>query len=135
MVPLVAAFVVSEPAVEVTALVQLVETIVSGLFSILDMLVCSPPHVGVALQGREPLQSSLVVDLLLQLVTVPETPVRVDGLGQERIGRHGGGGGEPQSCEWLVFVEERSEDITVRVPQHDTDDQEDFATHPDSPGH
>ena len=115
MVPLIAAFVVSEPAVEVTALVQLVETIVSGLLSILDMLVCSPPHVGVALQGREPLQPSLVVDLLLQLVAFPVVPPSVGGGLQKGVGRHGGGrgglggngGGVGDYLEWEGLVVER----------------------------
>ena len=57
------------------------------------MLCCRPPHVGVALQGREPFPSSLVIDLLLQLVTVPEVPSSVSGGLQKGVGRHGGGRG------------------------------------------
>ena len=115
MIPLVAALVVSKPAVEVTALVPVVETIVSSVLLVLDMFSCCPPHVGVALQGREPFPSSLVIDLLLQLVTVPEVPSSVGGGHLEGVGRHdgglgglgGNGGGERDYLEWEGLVVER----------------------------
>ena len=50
MITGVAALIVSEPAVKVAPLVQLVEPIEAGLLCVLQVLPSRPPHVWVTLQ-------------------------------------------------------------------------------------
>ena len=93
MIAPVAALVVSKPTVEVTTVVPVVEPIVASLLGIFDVFASCPPHVGITLQRGETLPSPLVVDLLLQLIAFPVVSASVGGHVQERVGRHGGGGG------------------------------------------
>ena len=62
MVACVAALVVSKPAVKVALRVRGVESSEVGLLCVLEVLAGRPPHVGVTLQGLQPLPGSLLVE-------------------------------------------------------------------------
>ena len=75
----VATAVVSKPAVKVAVGVVVIEPIEPCFLGILEVLVGCLPHMRVAQQVREPHPPPLGVDLLLQVVAVPQPPAFVDG--------------------------------------------------------
>ena len=60
MIAGVAALVVSKPAVKVAPRVRGVESSEVGLLCVLEVFAGGPPHVGVALQGLQPLPGPLL---------------------------------------------------------------------------
>ena len=64
MITGVAALIVSIPAVKVALCVQRVKSIEAGIHGVMKVLAGSPPHVGVTLQGLQPLPGSLLGDEL-----------------------------------------------------------------------
>ena len=78
----VAAVVVSKPAVEVAPPVRRVKPIEAGLLRVVQVLACSPPHVGITLQR---LQASPPPLLSSELSTqrnkaIPSLPPLLSGL-------------------------------------------------------